>query len=40
MFDDFATGQTASQTQESGRQRHTAQTDPDPATITFASLLP
>jgi len=40
MFDNFATGQTASQTQESGRQRHTAQTGPDPATITFASLLP
>ena len=40
MFDNFTTGQTASQAQESGRQPRTAQTDCDPATIVFAGLLP
>ena len=39
MFDNFTTGQTALPGQESGRQRHTAQSDPDPATIIFASPL-
>ncbi len=40
MFNNFTTGQTALQAQESARQRHTAQTDLDPATLIFAGLLP
>jgi len=40
MSDNFTSGQTALQAQESGRQPYTAQTDLDPATLMFAGLLP
>ncbi|KAL0027580.1 hypothetical protein WJX77_012237 [Trebouxia sp. C0004] len=40
MCDSFAASQTASQSQESARHHHTAQSDIGPATIIFASLLP
>ncbi|KAA6421671.1 MAG: hypothetical protein FRX49_08283 [Trebouxia sp. A1-2] len=40
MFDNFTTGQTALQAPDSGRQRHTVQTDLPPATTIFAGPLP